>query len=122
MKPVSTQTKINHPALPTLRVMSALTMKIPDPIIEPATTMVASSSPSVGLNVEDASDAVEDDNEEGDEDEEGDIDAIKTVLKIYSEKKSRFNEPGQVKQFVCFFIFYLQFCCRQHSAPPPLLW
>jgi hypothetical protein len=43
---------INQPALPTLRVMSALTIKIPEPIIDPATIMVPSHKPSVGLKEE----------------------------------------------------------------------
>ena len=32
----------SQPALPTFRAMSADTMKMPDPIIEPTTTIVAS--------------------------------------------------------------------------------
>jgi hypothetical protein len=35
--------------LPVLRVISALTMKMPEPIMLPATIIVASRSPSVGL-------------------------------------------------------------------------
>jgi hypothetical protein len=50
MKPVISQTAMSQPALPTLRVISALTMNMPDPIIEPATIMVASQSPKLGLN------------------------------------------------------------------------
>jgi hypothetical protein len=49
MNPVISHTKISHPALPTLRVISALTIKMPDPIMEPATIMVPSSSPRDGL-------------------------------------------------------------------------
>src|SRR5580698_5984431 len=49
IKPVISQTKSNQPALPTFRVISALTMKIPDPIMDPATIMVPSSKPSDGL-------------------------------------------------------------------------
>jgi hypothetical protein len=49
MNPVINQTAINHPALPTFRVMSELTIKIPDPIIEPATSIVASNNPKLGL-------------------------------------------------------------------------
>jgi hypothetical protein len=47
---VITHTITNQPALPTFLTMSALTMNIPDPIMEPATTMVASSNPKLGLN------------------------------------------------------------------------
>jgi hypothetical protein len=50
INPVMSQTAIIQPALPTFRVMSALTIKIPEPIIEPATIIVASSKPSEGLN------------------------------------------------------------------------
>src|SRR6185437_2957195 len=42
MMPVSTQTAISQNGDCTLRAMSAETMKIPDPIIVPATSMVAS--------------------------------------------------------------------------------
>src|SRR5579863_6077110 len=49
MKPVISQTKISQPALPVNCVMVELTMKIPDPIIDPATIIVPSSKPSVGL-------------------------------------------------------------------------
>ena len=52
IKPVNNQATINHPADPTFRVISALTMKIPDPIILPATIMVASNAPNLGLNSE----------------------------------------------------------------------
>src|SRR6202000_719859 len=51
IKPVISQTKMSHPALPTFRVISALTIKIPDPIMDPATIMVPSSNPRVGLKV-----------------------------------------------------------------------
>ena len=40
------QTAINQPDDPTFLVMSAATIKIPEPIILPATINVASSSPS----------------------------------------------------------------------------
>jgi hypothetical protein len=50
IKPVISQTKISQPALPTVRVISALTIKIPEPIMLPATINVPSSKPSVGLN------------------------------------------------------------------------
>src|ERR1700754_5337745 len=46
MKPVSTQIAISQPDEPTLRIISALTINIPDPIMEPATSMVPSSRPS----------------------------------------------------------------------------
>jgi len=49
INPVISHTKISQPALPTFRVISALTIKIPDPIMEPATIMVPSSSPRDGL-------------------------------------------------------------------------
>jgi hypothetical protein len=49
MNPVMSQMATSQPALPTFRVMSALTMKIPDPIMEPATIMVPSHKLSVGL-------------------------------------------------------------------------
>src|SRR5918992_5024820 len=42
MTPVMTQARISHSGEPTLRAMLAETMKIPDPIIDPATSMVAS--------------------------------------------------------------------------------
>jgi hypothetical protein len=48
---VISQTTISQPALPTVRVISALTIKIPEPIMDPATIKVPSSRPSVGLNV-----------------------------------------------------------------------
>jgi hypothetical protein len=47
--PVIAQTIINQPALPTFLTISALTIKIPEPIIEPATTIVASNNPKLGL-------------------------------------------------------------------------
>src|SRR5687767_9482335 len=42
MTPVSTQARSRKNGLSTLRAMSAETMKIPEPIIEPATSIVAS--------------------------------------------------------------------------------
>src|SRR3712207_1058171 len=42
MTPVSSQARTSHIGEPTLRAMPAETMKIPDPIIDPATSMVAS--------------------------------------------------------------------------------
>ena|ERR1700743_1160763 len=50
MKPVIAHTKISQPALPVREVIFELTMKIPDPIMDPATIMVPSSNPNVGLN------------------------------------------------------------------------
>src|SRR5690606_38615401 len=50
MNPVMSQTAMSHPALPVLRAMSALTMNIPEPIMLPATSMVASISPNDDLN------------------------------------------------------------------------
>jgi len=44
--PVTAHTKSSQPGDPTNRPMSAETMKIPDPIIEPATSIVESSKPS----------------------------------------------------------------------------
>lgn len=49
MKPVIIHTAMSQPALPTFLVMSALTIKIPEPIIEPATIMVPSNKPNEGL-------------------------------------------------------------------------
>src|SRR6476660_1069916 len=46
-----THTAISHPELPTFRVISALTIKIPDPIMLPATTMVASNRVRDGLKL-----------------------------------------------------------------------
>ncbi len=40
----------SQPALPTCLAMSADTMKMPDPIIEPTTTIVASYRPSPRVN------------------------------------------------------------------------
>ena len=48
--PVTTQTISSQPAEPTWRAISAGTMKMPEPIIEPATIMVESSSPSSRTN------------------------------------------------------------------------
>ena len=48
--PVTTQATSSHPGLPTWRAMSAETMKMPEPIIEPTTTIVASNRPSPRLN------------------------------------------------------------------------
>jgi hypothetical protein len=40
--PVMSQTTISHPGDPTLRAISALTIKIPEPIIAPATIDIPS--------------------------------------------------------------------------------
>jgi hypothetical protein len=44
--PASAHATKSHPGAPTSRVDSADVMKMPDPIIEPTTIIVASSSPS----------------------------------------------------------------------------
>ncbi len=46
MTPVTTQTTMSQPAAPTSREISAETMKMPEPIMVPATSMVASKRPS----------------------------------------------------------------------------
>jgi hypothetical protein len=46
INPVISHTTISQPGLPTFLAMSALTMKIPEPIIDPATIMVESNSPN----------------------------------------------------------------------------
>ena len=43
---MTTQVTSSQPAEPTWRAMSAETMKIPEPIIDPATSIVESRSPS----------------------------------------------------------------------------
>ena len=40
--PATSQATSSQPGLPTLRAMSADTMKMPEPIIEPTTTIVES--------------------------------------------------------------------------------
>jgi len=45
MKPVTSHTSSNNPGLLTWRAMSAETMKMPEPTIEPTTSMVASRRP-----------------------------------------------------------------------------
>ena len=45
-RPVITQVASSHPDEPTCRAMSAETMKMPEPIIDPATIIVESSRPS----------------------------------------------------------------------------
>src|SRR5215213_4314123 len=49
-RPATSHATSSQPALPTVRAMSAETMKMPDPIIEPTTTMVESYKPSPRLN------------------------------------------------------------------------
>jgi hypothetical protein len=44
--PVTTQVSSSQPAEPVVRAISAETMKMPEPIIEPATIIVESSRPS----------------------------------------------------------------------------
>jgi hypothetical protein len=48
--PVATQTMRSQKGLPIWREMSAETMKMPDPIIDPATTIVASKRESSRRN------------------------------------------------------------------------
>src|SRR5215207_1746340 len=48
--PVTTPATSSQPGLPTWRAMSAGTMKMPEPIIDPTTTIVASYRPSPRLN------------------------------------------------------------------------
>src|SRR5438132_7573521 len=43
--PVTSHAHSNHPGAPTCRLMSADTIKMPEPIIEPATIIVESSKP-----------------------------------------------------------------------------
>src|SRR5438876_3645419 len=50
-----TQVRMSPPAEPTWRAMSADTMKMPEPIIDPATIIVESSSPSPRMNPVDLS-------------------------------------------------------------------
>src|SRR5438067_1905203 len=49
--PVTTQAISSQPGLPSCLAIAADTMKIPDPIIDPVTTMVESNNPSSRLNV-----------------------------------------------------------------------
>jgi hypothetical protein len=49
-RPVMIHTTNSHPGEPTWRAMSAETMKMPEPIIDPATIIVESSSPSPRMN------------------------------------------------------------------------
>ena len=52
MAPVTTQTSSSAPGphWPTCRPMSAETMKIPEPIIEPTTSEIAASGPMPRMN------------------------------------------------------------------------
>ncbi len=45
MKPATSQAAINKAGESTMRAMSAATMKTPDPIIEPITSVVALTNP-----------------------------------------------------------------------------
>src|ERR1700691_4219959 len=45
IRPLASHTTRSNPGLPTCRAISAETIKIPDPIIEPATIMLASRRP-----------------------------------------------------------------------------
>src|SRR6266571_1332979 len=48
--PVTSHTNSSQPGAPTCRVISAETMKMPEPIIDPATIMVESSRPRPWTN------------------------------------------------------------------------
>ncbi len=48
--PVSSQATSSQPGLPIQRAISADTMKMPEPIIDPMTTIVASNRPRRRLN------------------------------------------------------------------------
>src|SRR4051794_13394860 len=50
IKPAMTHVRSSHPGAPMSRVDSAETMKIPEPIIEPTTIMVASTRPRTRTN------------------------------------------------------------------------
>jgi hypothetical protein len=50
INPVSTHKTIIHPLEPISRIIGAVTMKIPDPIIDPATSNVASNNPNDCFN------------------------------------------------------------------------
>ena len=49
IKPVINQAAMSQPELPTYLVMEELTINIPEPIIPPATIIVASNALSLGL-------------------------------------------------------------------------
>src|SRR5271156_94131 len=49
--PVKSQATSSHPALPIWRDMSAETMKIPEPIMTPTTTITESKRPRPRVNV-----------------------------------------------------------------------
>src|SRR5204863_359249 len=46
-RPVTSQTRSNQPGAPTCRAMIEETIKMPEPIIDPATSMVESSKPAL---------------------------------------------------------------------------
>src|SRR6266404_3596361 len=48
-KPAIAQARSNHPGAPDNRAVSAEVIKIPEPIIEPTTIIVASTGPSVRI-------------------------------------------------------------------------
>src|SRR6476469_4027473 len=48
--PATTQLSMSQPLLPTSRAISPATIKIPEPIIDPATIMVESNNPSDRLS------------------------------------------------------------------------
>jgi hypothetical protein len=48
--PVTTHATSSQPGLPSVLAISAETMKMPDPIIEPMTTAVASNRPRPRVN------------------------------------------------------------------------
>src|SRR5437763_7394100 len=50
-RPVTSQTTSNQPGAPTCLAMIEETMKMPEPIIEPATSIVESSKPSPRTNL-----------------------------------------------------------------------
>ena len=50
INPVRIHRTIIHAAEPISRIIGAVTMKIPEPIIDPATNKVASNSPSDCFN------------------------------------------------------------------------
>src|SRR5438552_16783609 len=56
--PVTNQTTSNQPGAPTSRARTAETIKMPEPIIDPATIIVESSKPSPRMNPVDLSSAL----------------------------------------------------------------
>src|SRR5436309_2448652 len=73
--PVNAQAASNQPALPSVRAISADTRKMPDPIIDPTTTIVESKRPRPRENSVSRRVAVE---EEAEEVAEGSIVGIMT--------------------------------------------